>query len=596
MPVSPQLDSEGPVRVTILSNGAAVADSVQLISVRVQRSANTIPSARLLVEDGDMAASDWPVANAATFVPGAAITIKAGYGDEEETIFEGIVVKLGMKIATANVSRLVVDCQDKAVAMTVGRKNANYVQQTDDAVIRKLAGAHGLSIEVDATNTTYQELVQYYCTDWDYLLARAEANGLLVIATDGKLSVKAPQVSGAAVLKVTYGADLIEFQAEMDSRTQFASVEAVAWDPKTQDIVRGSAATPPTLNAQGNITSATLAQVLGLATLTIQTATPLEAASLTEWAKARQVKAGLARIRGRMRFQGSAKAAVGELIELEGVGERFNGKVFVGGLEHEIADGNWTTEAEFGLSPDWFTERTDIVAPPAAGWLPGAEGLQVGVVMKLDGDPLGEQRIQVKVPVLDAETPGVWARLAQFYASSAFGAFFLPEVGDEVILGYFNNDPSHPVILGSLYSSKNQPAYAIEAENNVKALVTRCLAKIEIREDDKSITITTPANNKIVLSDKDKTILVQDETLNKVTLSPSGISLESPKDITISAKGSMQLDAVGPVSIASKADVTMTGMNVTCEGQVAFTGKGAASAELSAAGQTTVKGAMVMIN
>ena len=428
------------------------------------------------------------------------------------------------------------------------------------------------------------------------MLARAEANGLLVIATDGEIAVKAPNVSAAPALEVTYGDDVIEFEAEMDARRQYASVEAVAWDPKTQAVVRGAAAQPAALNAQGDISSATLAQVVGLPTYVLQTATPLDSASLGGWAKAQQVKAGLARIRGKVKFQGSAKAKVGELIEIKGVGKRYAGKLFVGGLWHEIADGNWLTEAEFGLPPDWFTARADVVAPPAAGWLPGAEGLQVGVVMKLDGDPLGEQRIQVSVPVLEAATAGVWARLAQYYASNTFGAFYLPEIGDEVVLGYFNNDPSHPVILGSLYSSKHAPAYAIEAPNNTKALVTRSKIKIEINDEDKVITITTPANNKVVLSDKDKSIVLQDQTNNKVTLDTGGITLDSPKDIKIIAKGSMTLDAVGKVSISSKADATVAALNITCDAQVGFTGKGAAKAELSASGQTVVSGAMVMIN
>ena len=596
MPVSPQLNTEGVVRVSILSAGQAVAETVQVISVRVQRAANVVPSARIVVIDGDMPTGAWPVGDAATFAPGTEIEIKAGYGDDEATIFKGLVVKLGTRISGDNFGRLIVDCQDKAVKMTVGRKNANYVDETDSAIMQGLAGDHGLSIETDTTTTTFKELVQYYCSDWDFLVSRAEVNGLLVIATDGALSVKAPAVSAAAALKVTYGTDLIEFQAEIDARTQLASVEAVAWDPKTQAIIKGSPAAPASLNAQGDLQSAALAQVVGLSTYVLQTAAPLETGALGDWAKAAQVKAGLARIRGRMKFQGSAKAKVGGLIELEGVGARYNGSVFVGGLEHEIADGNWITEVEFGLPPDWFAGRADVVAPPASGWLPGAEGLQIGVVMKLDGDPLGEQRIQVKVPVLDAETPGVWARLAQYYASSSFGAFFVPEVGDEVVLGYFNNDPSHPVILGSLYSSSRQPAYAIEAENNLKALVTRCLAKIEIDDKDKVITITTPANNKIVISDKDKSIVLEDQTSNKVTLDTGGITLDSPKDIKLTAKGSMTLDAVGAVSISSKADVKAAGLNVACEAQVGFTGKGAASAELSASGQTTVKGAMVMIN
>jgi len=592
---SPQLDSEGPVRVTVLSGGQALDDSVRLYLVQVRRAVGSIPSALLVVDDGDMPTGDWPVANADTFKPGTEITIRAGYGDNEESIFAGVVVKLGMRIGGDNYSRLYVHCQDKAVKMTVGRKNANYVDQKDSDIIATLVSNHGLSSDVDATDTQYGELVQYYCSDWDFMLSRAEVNGLLVIADDGKIGAKAPQTSAEAALSVTWGADLVEFQAEVDARGQLTSVETVAWDPKNQAVLQATA-TPQSLNSQGNLSASDLAGVVDLGAFTLQSATVLEQSALDAWAKAQQVKAGLAKIRGRMKFQGSAKAKVGGLIELAGVGERFNGSVFVGGLEHDISDGNWFTEVEFGLPSTWFAERPDVVAPPAAGWLPGAEGLQVGVVLKLDGDPKGEQRIQVNVPVLNAETQGVWARLGQYFASKDFGAFYIPEIGDEVILGYFNNDPSNPVILGSLYSSNRAPPYTIESENNIKALVTRSKSKIEINDKDVIITITTPANNKIVISDKDKSILLSDQNGNTVTLDPSGIALDSPADIKLTAKGSITLSADAAISLTAQADLTAKGLNVTAQAQVAFTGKGSASAELSASGQTTVQGAMVMIN
>jgi Rhs element Vgr protein len=596
MAASPNTDAEGVVRVTVFSNGTQVAQAVQLISISVSRAVNTIPSARIIVADGDIAERKFPVSDAAQFKPGAHIKINAGYGDQEETVFEGVVVRHGLKITGRNYSRLVVECRDEAVRMTVGRKNANYVSLKDSDIIAKLFAANNLSAQVDSTSVQFGELVQHYCSDWDFVVSRAEVNGLLVIATDGKITVRAPQVTGSAALKVSYGEDLMEFHADIDARNQFAAAEAVSWDLKTQAAVNGGRAMPAKLNAQGDLNSAELAKVVGLSSYRLQTAAPLEKTALKSWADAVQVKAALARIRGRMKFQGNAKARVGELIELHGVGTRFSGSVFVSGVTHEIADGNWITEAEFGVSPAWFSERADVRAPPAAGLIPGVEGLQVGVVMKLDGDPEQQQKIQVSVPVLQAATEGVWARLAKFAGSEQFGAFFVPEVGDEVVLGYFNNDPSHPVILGSLYSSKRPPPYGLTAENNIKAIVTRCKAKVEFNEQDKVITITTPGGNQVVLSDAAKGILLQDQNGSKVELNPAGITLDCPKDIKISARGSVTLDAVGPVSISSKGDLKSAGLNVNCEAQVGFVAKGAASAELSAAGQTVVKGAMVMIN
>jgi uncharacterized protein involved in type VI secretion and phage assembly len=284
------------------------------------------------------------------------------------------------------------------------------------------------------------------------------------------------------------------------------------------------------------------------------------------------------------------------LIELEGVGNRFKGKVFVSAVSHVISKGNWMTEVEFGMSPDWFAERRDLEAPPAAGLLPGVGGLQIGVVKKLDEDPEGQHKIQVTVPVLQAETDGVWARLANFYASDGIGGFFVPEIGDEVVLGFFNNDPSHPVILGSLYSSKRKPPYDITPDNFTKAIVTRSELKLAFDDEKKIVTVITPGNNKIVLNDDDKSITLQDQNNNKVELSTDGITLDSPKDIHISAKGKVTIDAVGEVGISSKADVKTKGLNINNNANVGFVAKGSASAELSASGQTTVKGAMVMIN
>jgi hypothetical protein len=99
-----------------------------------------------------------------------------------------------------------------------------------------------------------------------------------------------------------------------------------------------------------------------------------------------------------------------------------------------------------------------------------------------------------------------------------------------------------------------------------------------------------------VLSDKDKSIVLTDQNGNKVSLGQAGITLESPKDIKIDAKGALTISSAGALTLSAKADVKVEGLNVSCEAQVGLTAKGSASAELSADGQTTVKGAMVMIN
>jgi len=104
------------------------------------------------------------------------------------------------------------------------------------------------------------------------------------------------------------------------------------------------------------------------------------------------------------------------------------------------------------------------------------------------------------------------------------------------------------------------------------------------------MTIITRANSKIVIDDMTRTMTLQDASGNRIEMGPDGIKFISPKDIVFEAGGKINVQATG------SADIVQAALNITQSANVAYTAKGAASAELSAAGQTTVKGALVMIN
>lgn len=585
----------GPVEASIESNSRVVA-SGSLVSFNVTTQINKIPFAQLVLLDGDVSEQDFPLSDGPEFKPGAKIEVKAGYDGSSKSIFKGIVIRHRLKLGKSAGAMLMLDCRDDAYAMTLDRKNASFLEQPDSAVFKALIGAYSsLSADVTATTVKYGEMVQYYCSDWDYILSRAEANGHVVIANDGKITIGPPKTKGPAALEVTHGVDILDFDADIDARTQIQKVESVAWDPTTQKTVSATA-TPDDPNKQGNLTGGALAKAVGTGTYRQQSAATLEADALTAWAKSRQLKAGMARIQGKVTFAGSALARVGSVIRLNGVGERFDGDVYVTRVEHQVKAGEWLTTAHFGLAPQWFTEQNDVVAPMAAGRLPGIGGLHIGVVTKLDEDPEKKFRVQVSMPILGPDAEPVWARVSRFYSSNEMGAFFIPEVADEVLLGFMSDDPSSPVILGSLYSSKLPPPYAMSAENNIKGLVTRSKMKIEFDDEKKILTIFTPQGNQLVLDEDNESVSLEDQNNNSVVLDASGITLDSPKNISIKAGKDIAVDAAGKIAITAAQDITLDGMNITQSASVGFTSKGGASAEFSASGQTTVKGAMVLIN
>ena len=200
----------------------------------------------------------------------------------------------------------------------------------------------------------------------------------------------------------------------------------------------------------------------------------------------------MAKIQGRVRFQGTHLVKPGNLIELDGVGERFNGKVFVSAVRHQIANGNWLCDVQFGFNPEWFSERFDISHQEASGLFPAIKGLQVGLVTQLENDPDGEDRILVRLPIINHEEQGIWARVASLDAGDNRGAFFRPEIDDEVIVGFINDDPRQAIILGGLHSSSKPAPISASDDNHEKGFFTRSEMKILFDDDKKEITIETP--------------------------------------------------------------------------------------------------------
>ena len=289
----------------------------------------------------------------------------------------------------------------------------------------------------------------------------------------------------------------------------------------------------------------------------------------------------------------------GSIIRLKGVGKKgFNGDVYVSAVSHNISDGNWITDVSFGLdSSQPLSKKSNISTTPANGQIPAAHGLQTAKVQSISNDPDSLFRVKVLLQSTEDEQAGLWARLSTFYATNKNGSFFFPEIGDEVVIGFIDSDPRHPVILGSVYSDARNAAITPPDDNNyVKQLSTNSDLKVYFNDQDKVIEISTPAGNSIKLTEKDTSILIVDQNQNSIKMSPDGIEISSCKDISMSAKGDIKIDADMSINIQATTDLKGAGANVSLEADAQLAVKGQATAELSSSGQTTVKGAIVMIN
>ena len=582
MPNERTIPSDAPksvVTFSILSAGTAVSKEYHVLSVVVNKEVNRIPSASIILLDGEASKQTFEISNKPDFEPGKEIEIKTGYSSDEKTIFKGVVVKHGIKVRKNN-TVLIIDCRDKAVKMTGVCKSKYFKEVKDSDIIEELIDAHGIDKDVEKTNVTHKQVVQYNSTDWDFILTRCDVNGLLCIANENKVSVTKPKFSEATVLTIQYGATVLDLDAEIDARLQYKAIKGSSWNYTNQELLDSAEADDPGVPEAGNLSSVTLAAVIDEDAFTLYNSGKMEEPELQALVNAKMMKQQLAKIRGKVRVDGTAAVNPGQLIQLNGVGERFEGKLFVTGVRHEVEDGKWQTVFQFGINPEWFAETYNIQQPLAGALLPAVEGLQTGVVTQLQDDPDGDNRILVRIPVIHKDDDGAWCRVNTPDAGNERGLFFLPEIGDEVLVGFINNDPRHGIVLGMLNSSAKPAPIEASDDNHEKGYQSRSKMKMIFNDDKKSINIETPGGNKLTISEEDKKIHLEDQNGNKLTMNEDGITIESIKDIILKAAN----------------DLKAEGVNINVKGSAQTKVEGGSGAELSSGAATNVKGSTVNIN
>ncbi|MGB8489514.1 MAG: phage baseplate assembly protein V, partial [Bacteroidales bacterium] len=184
-------------------------------------------------------------------------------------------------------------------------------------------------------------------------------------------------------------------------------------------------------------------------------------------------------------------------------------------------------------------------------------------VVKDNNDPDKLGRVRVSFFWQENNMISPWIRPVNAYSGADRGFYFIPETGDEVLVGFEEEDAEKPYLIGSVYNGKNKPkASWPDKGNSFKGFITKSNLKIEFDDKKKITTIETPEGNKVVLSDDQKSIIMQDQNNNKVELSSNGIFMESMKDIRITSKSRITIEGTAGVDISSKADAKITGLNV----------------------------------
>jgi uncharacterized protein involved in type VI secretion and phage assembly len=249
-------------------------------------------------------------------------------------------------------------------------------------------------------------------------------------------------------------------------------------------------------------------------------------------------------------------------------------------------------------------------------------GLVLGLVTN-NQDPDNMGRVKVKYHMLDQAVESDWCRVVNFYAGKDRGNMWLPEVEDEVVLGFEHGDVNFPYVLGAVFNGKDTPPIGKNKDNDLKRLKSR--SGHEFTFDDKKgnekITLWDKARKNMIEIDvkKDKiTILAETgfmdifikkkihmkcedllvEASKSITYKSGGpIDVKAAKDITVKGDKAMKIEAAQKINVESKGAAIEMKASTMLKGQAAqFEIKASGPGKMESGGPLTIKGAIVNIN
>lgn len=583
-------------------DGQVLSSTYEVFKIETFKEINKLSRARVQILGGDYTKNTFDESESALFNAGNEIEIQFSYDQKPVVVFEGIILKHSISISEGYMrrktkSKMVIECVDKAVLLKNSFTDTVYTEKTDDQIINNLINkVSGLTSSVESTTYEHPVLPKYNIDDWSFILERAKYNGLLVLNSNNKVTVKDPSVGEITPeVTITNGGGTLSFEAHLDSNNQYDKIQLEGRDSFSEEVFTKSGADPNEVVTNTKNNAKIISKKSSPSELNVNLPYDVDANELKVLADALTKVSRLQRVSGRTKFKGVLEIDLDTVVALSGFGNRFDGNVYVSAVSHQIEEGRIFTDIEFGLKEDFFTPKNIFDRNQLVNSI---TGLHLGKVLQIHNDPNNQYRIKVELPILNDLGNGIWAKLTQPYSGGGNGGtFFIPEVGAQVVVSFVGNDSRHPVVLGCLYNDSMKPYQSIEEENNFKAFVTKNDLKIQFDEGEKEIMISTPGGNEITLNDENSEITIKDSSNNQIKASSSGIDLKSSGKLNIDASDGISISSGGNITVDAKINnLSLKGNNISSNATSKFAVDAVSAMNLSSSGIAEIKGSIIKIN
>ncbi|MFI9585430.1 VgrG-related protein [Streptomyces sp. NPDC052236] len=533
----------------------------------------------------------------------ARLLVGSGAGGSPKPVLKGEVTALELDFDETG-TFTIVRGMDKSHRLFRGRRVAGYQNMTVADICRRVAQRAKLSTgKIDVTGPVLEHVAQPNVTDWEFVRGLAEDAGAQAYVIDGALHVTKPtQASGAPgssaradrdPLVLELGKNLLRCRVGVTAAEQVSQVEVRGWDTKTKRALVGRADAGKADTFQLGISPADAVKPFGKADYVVADT------SYGEQARVEQVAKALAqRIAGSFAemeavIQGNPEVRAGGAVALSGVGAPFEGRYTVTTSRHVFdALRGYETWVTVSGQQD---RSLSALAGGATDQGPEVDGIVIGLVTDTK-DPEKLSRVKVKFPWLSDEYVSDWARTVQSGGGGGKNgkgtSAFVPEVNDEVLVGFEQGRLDRPYILGCLFNGQDKPSTGsgelIDGTSgavNRRSFSSRSGNQLELLDN-----ASGAQGVRMVTGDGKLTIDLDRKGTKIVVHSDGTVEIDAKDKVTVKAGNGALMDAgSGTLELIGKS------VKVTAQTGVEVDG-GSGQVGLKTSGGVDVKGTQVSVN
>lgn len=444
---------------------------------------------------------------------------------------------------------------------------------------------------------TLSYMVQYKETAWEFL-SRLSATYGEWFYYDGQKLVLGPAQGSKS--KLLYGINLLHFSMALQLRP--TSFKMMAYNYMNAEVYEGS---PSNISSKAGLSD--------IGKHTLQKSEQFYGTKPMQWhnqfltnkkqledhvnTKAAMQGSNLVRFNG---SSGHPGIQIGGSVSIQGRNVYSQSDESMG--DYTVISVNHSCDGQGNYSNDFVAIPASVKMPPVTSYEEPRSETQSAFVTD-NHDPKGLGRIRVKFHWMKGNEKTPWLRVTSPHGGKGKGMFFIPETGEEVIVGFEGDSPVKPYIIGTVYHGKATTEYS-NNDNDVKAIQTRSGNKILMNDKEGSVFVEDKDGNSIKMDGEGNINALSNKSIvltcgdSKIEMKKDGTIDITGKKITVNAKekATMVSNQASFTADGNSGDAKMDGMKAAINGSMEAKLAGGAKTEVTASGNVAVKGALITLN